>query len=173
MDNNSQSYEQAFMQSIQQPSPPPSSIDPTKPNKSFLPIIISIILAFVVIIETIALVSISNKSANSSDDEEISRVSTANDSAEDISDARLTFDENYTIVALEFACIADDGAKYEFTKTKTYKHTDASSTVIDSGTYSIVNGGAVVLNETDPTKQRIIYYDGYYIMEGLDFYGCE
>ena len=115
MENNQSDYEQKFVEQVKQTT---SQADVTSsrrmahPSNKF-PIIILITLICIVIIETIALISLavvySNEINDGAPDVEYT------DSAEAISeDGGYTFDDTYTIVAFDLVCVDDDGNTYSF-----------------------------------------------------------
>lgn len=176
MDNNNNNYEQEFIKNIKQvsqPMPSPQPAPRTSSNASILSLVIAIVLAFIVLIESIVLAVFAvNYFTPEEEFEEIT--TTVDDSPEALSAASsYTYDENYGITAFNLTCTAEDGATYTFTKAKEYQQTDASSNPVSSGTYSIINSGAVVLDDPSTSgEDKIVYYDGYDIIDGVTFYTC-
>ena len=173
MDDDKYNYEQEFLAKVKQTTPPvkTASVNHAANTKNKAPIIVSIVLACIVFIETIALVPLLIAYFNTQNDGPDVGYS---DSTESISEeGDYIFDDTYTIVAFDLTCTDDDGNTFVFDKTNTYRRTGSQSNYTESGTYSIVKGGAVVLNNPTQESEKIVYYDGYYIMEGLTFYSCE
>lgn len=182
MENNN--YEQDFIKNVRATSrvaPPANKGVGGADGASRLPLIVSIVLAMVVLVESIALTVFAINYGEVldlyGDDVADSEFDTNDDSPEALSEGSIyNFDENYMITAFDLTCVADDGIKYSFTKAGDYEKTDDSSNIIDSGTYSILNGSAVVLNNSDVPngdKKMVAYYDGAYLIEDTTFYTCE
>ena len=178
MDNNS--YEQEFIKSIKQPKQPvPTPRPALKPNSdaSTLPLIVSIILGIVVLVESVALIIFAINYGEVLDlygeNNSTSSGEATNDSPEALSEnSNFTYDEDYNVISFDLTCTAEDGSKYAFTKAGTYQKTDGSSNSVDSGSYSVINSGAVVLKSSNQTNDKTVYYDGYDIIEGITFYTC-
>ena len=180
MENNN--YEQEFIQNVKrtsQPVPSRQTALKTSANTSVAPLVIAIILALVVLIESIALAIFAVNYGEALDlyggdySSEI-EYDSVSDSPEALSEASsYNYDDDYNITAFDLTCTTDDGSKYTFTKSKSYQKTDASSNSTSSGSYSIINSGAVVLNSSNTNEEKIVYYDGYDIIEGTTFYACE
>lgn len=177
MDNNN--YEQEFLKKVQQqPAPSPRPVAKTTTSATSLPLILSILLAIVVLVESVALVifainygAVLDLYGETEYDE---NTTGTNDSPDALNEgAVFSYDENYNITAFEITCTAEDGSKFAFTKSGTYQKTDSSSNSIDSGNYSITNGSAVILKSANNPGDKIVYYDGYDVIEGLSFYTCE
>ena len=177
MDNNN-NYEQQFIQNVKQSTTPvvpaSSSMSSGNPESSSkLPLIIAIILACALLIESIVLVFFATRSVSPSAEVEQDTSDIPEDTPEALSDAsNFTFDENFAITAFNLTCTNENGTKYVFDKSNTYQKINSATTPIDSGSYSIVNSAAVVLNNSQ-NAEEVIYYDGYYVIDGLTFYECE
>lgn len=173
MDNNN--YEQQFIQNTRQSNQPMAPRPAAAPSTSgsVLPLVIAIILAFIVLIESIVLAIFAVNYFTP--EEEFEDITTVNDSPEALSAAgSYTYDANYGITAFNLTCTSDDGATFTFTKAKEYQQTDTSSNPVSNGTYSIINSGAVVLDDPNTSgEDKIVYYDGYNIIDGVTFYACE
>ena len=179
---NDNTYEQEFIKNVRQAAhatPPAKTKVGDSAAGSKLPLILSIFLTFVVLVESVALIVFAVNYAEVLDlyGEDVTiEYDSSKDSPEDLSeDSKFNYDSEYLVTAFDLECTAEDGTKYSFTKSGSYKKTDKTSAVTDSGSYSIVNGGAVVLNGGNNTsdEKNIVYYDGYSIMEGLNFYTCD
>ena len=182
MENNN--YEQDFIKNVRATSrvaPPANKGVGSTDGASRLPLIVSIVLAMAVLVESIALIVFAVNYGEVLDlygeDLVESELDVNDDSPEALSEGSIyNFDENYMITAFDLTCVADDGMKYSFTKAGDYEKTDDSSNIIDSGTYSILNGSVVVLNNSDGSandKKKATYYDGAYFIEDTTFYTCE
>jgi hypothetical protein len=176
MDNNS--FENEFIQNVKQTTRPPAkpSIKPGA-GESKLPLVIALVTSFIVLIESIILVTFTvnyfNKDQEDDDDENIS---VYDDSPESLSEeGAFTLDDSYAITAFNLTCTSEEGSKYVFKKSKAYQKSDATSTTIDSGNYAILNETAVILNSDNSSsdEESIVYYDGVYVIEGKTFYECK
>ncbi|MBQ6414609.1 hypothetical protein IJI28_03255 [Candidatus Saccharibacteria bacterium] len=178
---NNSNYEKEFINSIKQTGQQiPLSQQKLKiaTNTSKPHLAITIILAIIVLIESVALAILAFNYGEVLDlygnNEPEYNETTNNDSPEALSnDNDFTYGENYEVTAFNLICTNGDGSKYTFTKSKNYQKTDTSLGSTESGTYSIVNGGAVILNNPNQTEEKIVYYNGYDIMEGTTFYTCD
>ena len=175
---NDNSYEQEFIKNVKRASVSPVGNGANGSSK--LPLVVSILLAVVVLLESVALIVFAINYAEVLDlygGDVVAEYDSSKDSPEDLSEnSNFTFDKDYNVIAFNLECVAEDDTKYSFTKAGEYKKTDKTSAVTDSGSYSIVNSGAVVLNggsDTANGEKKIVYYDGYNIMDGLDFYTCD
>lgn len=79
-----------------------------------------------------------------------------------------TFDSNGELATFNAICVTDDGAYFKIFKSGTYEQYDASTNLINSGNYSMVNGIVVSIS-----PDRVLYYDGYYLADGTTIYDCE
>lgn len=178
MDNNN--YEQEFINNVKQTKQPVSSprfVPGTTAKASTLPWIISMVFALIVLVESVALVIFAINYGEALDlygGGNSSESSTTNDSPEAISEGgAFNYDDDYNITAFALTCTNDDGSSYTFTKDGTYQQKNSSSNPVDSGTYTVTNSSAVVLKSPNQPNDRIVYYDGYDIVEGLSFYSCD
>ena len=155
MDNN---YKQTMPHSTAQSQPATSSS---------LPLIISLVMSIIAILEAVAL-TIVIVNTFKTDEYDYSDVEETLESAP----ASYTFDNNDEIIAFSLTCTAPDNSTITFTKNNEYSVLDQSSSLVGSGTYSIVRSSAVTLkNENGDTKS--IYYDGTDIIDGTTFYECK
>lgn len=179
MDNNS--YEQEFIKNIKQTKQPASPPRPTpKPitNSSTPSLIVSIILGIIVLVESVALVIFAINYGEvlglygETGAEYIE--GSIEETPESLSEkSAFNYDDEYNITAFNLVCNTEDGSQYEFTKTGTYQKTSNASSSTDSGTYSIVNNSAVVLENPSRTDDIVVYFDGDTIIDGTDFYTCD
>lgn len=177
---NNSNYEKEFINNIKQAgqqAPLPQQKLKIATNTSKLQLVITITLAIIVLIESIALAIFAFNYGEVLDlyggNEPEYNEATNNDSPEALSnDNDFTYGENYEITAFNIICTNEDGSKYTFSKSKNYQKTDTSSGSTESGTYSIINGSAIILNDSNQTEEQVIYYNGYDIIEGTTFYTC-
>ena len=178
---NDNSYEQEFIKNVKRASGPSvGGANSGATSSSKLPLVVSILLAIIVLVESVALIVFAINYAEVLDlyGEDVAvEYDSSKDSPEDLSEnSNFTFDNDYNVTAFNLECVSEDDAKYSFTKAGEYKKTDKTSAVTDSGSYSIVNSGAVILNSRSDAiggEKKIVYYDGYNIMDGLNFYTCD
>ena len=170
MDNK---YEQEFMQNVRREAAQDRITIPPKASQSGdsskLPLAIAIILAIIVLFESIALVILLIHVVNGSTS---SFQEDAFYESFDDTPPSLEYDSNYQIVSFALTCTSTDGNKYVFTKDKTYEQLNQSSNPTGSGIYKILNSSAVVLNDGNNTS-KTVYYDGLNIIDGTTFYECE
>ena len=166
MENNN--FEQQFQQDIKSSMVQPVAKDS---GASKLPLVISIALAAVILVESIALViTLSNyfSLVNGGGEYEDSVI------ADDIEDDNsFVYNDDYNLTAMNITCIAGDGAKFVFAIDNNYQQYNASSSVINSGTYSITNDSLVALSNSSNQQGKVLYYDGFTIADGLTIYNCE
>lgn len=132
-----------------------------------LPLIVAIILALVVLVESIVLVFFGINFFGSHDDDYVPLEESSDINTEDGS---VKYDDADTITALNLKCSGDDGFTITFDDTMNYV-TTGSSQLGESGTYSIVNGEAIVLN-SNTGQERVVYFDDFSIVDGIKFYSC-
>lgn len=178
MNNN---YEQEFVEKVSvanQPAPSnwqaPSSTGP----KSSLLLVVVIIFAIIVLVESVALIIFATNYGEVLDlygdgDIEYPDDLTGDYSDELSSNSNFDYDDNFDVTSFNLTCTNEDDFEYAFTKSGTYQKTDSASNTIDSGTYSIINGGAVVLDSANQSEDKVVYYDGYVVMDGIDSYMCD
>lgn len=177
---NNSNYEKEFINSIKQTAqqaPAPQLKPKTAANTSKLQLIITIIFGIIVLIESIALAILAYNYGEVLDlygnNEPEYNEATNNDSPEALSeDNDFSYDEDYNITAFNLVCTSGDGSKYTFNKSKEYQKTDTSSSITESGTYSIIKGSAIILNSPNHTEEKVVYYDGYDIIDVTTFYTC-
>lgn len=166
MDN---SFEEQFAQNLRT-----TSAQATKPisrptSDSRLPLIISVILASIVLIESIALViTIVNYFDTFSSDTE-----GFVEEQEDPSVENFIISEDGHLVAFNSTCKnAETGAYYTFSTNNSFREYSATGSLSSSGTYSIVRDSIVKFNTSSGSKDNLIY-DGYILTDGNIIYDCE
>ena len=171
---NNNNFEQQFMQNLQAtaaPAPTPVQAGGAGGGGSKVPLITTIVLAVVVLVESIALVLalVSLGQANSGEyysDEEIS------DEGDVDGESDYVFNDNYDLVALNVACDnQESGNKIELTTSNGYKLSDASGSVISTGTYSLLRDSIVVVKPSSGSESTL-YYDGIVLADGTTIYEC-
>lgn len=163
MDNNS-SFEQQFAQSLNVAPQQPAS---GGTGSSKLPIIISIVLAVIVVVESIALVftmnnylSVADTSSETTDEEEV-----VDEEEDEPVDNNYVYDDSDALIAMNANCRASDGSTIVLDTSNNYTATGAFT---GSGTYTIVNESLVSLSGAD----KVLYYDGWDLADGLTIYTC-
>lgn len=164
--NNKQEFIPNSKQEVAQPSLQPTSY--SKPTTSLkLPLIVSLTMGIVAILEAIALVIVIINMVNVENYD----YSDLEATVEEVPDA-YKFDSNDDIVAFSLTCTSHDNARMTFTGNNTYSIYDQSSSQIGSGTYSIIRSSAVTLKDKDGSS-KTVYYDGTSIIDGTTFYECQ
>lgn len=192
MDNSN--LDQQFKQSINAVAPKPVAVsrpvsninsNPSpniikQSNSEKLPWIISIILAAIVLIESIALVIFLiihfNMVNNTYEIEDVEIPEYSNEETvieEDVSDSNYIYDENYNLTAANLTCVADDGATIVLDTSNNYKRYDGSSSTIDSGSYTIKNDSLISLKTSGSDNGKVLYFDSITIADDLIIYDCE
>lgn len=134
--------------------------------------LVVIVLAVVIVLETITFSVILAKSLNGNEADDFAMTEeevTPQDFDVDVGEE---YDEEGNIVGIEQNCVSDDGGKFEFTYDKTYKRYDSDGSMIDNGIYDLVNDSLVALKDSEGVK-KVLYYDGYDVAEGLSLYHCD
>lgn len=178
MDNN---YEQEFIKKVKttnQPTPPNRRTQSSAEAKPSLALIVAIILAITVLVESVALIVFAVNYGEVLDlygdtGIEYPEEPTSDSPEELSSDSDFDYDDDLNITAFNLTCTNEDDSQYVFTKSGTYQKSNSASNAIDSGTYSIINSGAIVLDSANQSEDKIVYYDGYDIIEGTSFYTCD
>ena len=192
MDNSN--LDQQFKQSINAVAPKPVAVsrpvsninsNPSpniikQSNSEKLPWIISIILAAIVLIESIALVIFLiihfNMVNNTYEIEDVEIPEYSNEETvieEDVSDSNYIYDENYNLTAANLTGVADDGATIVLDTSNNYKRYDGSSSTIDSGSYTIKNDSLISLKTSGSDNGKVLYFDSITIADDLIIYDCE
>ena len=136
-----------------------------KSQKNLLAITIAI-LAFVILVESIALAITLNNYFSLVNDEDTDNVVEGDI---DLSDDNHVYDDEDNLKSIQSICTAESGMSYSLDNSNKYKQSDSSGTVIDSGDYKIVNYDLVSLSNND----KVLYYDGTSLADGLIIYTCE
>ena len=166
---NDNNFEQQFIKNVGQSTVANTQ---TPKNTGTLSLTIAIIMAVIVLIESIALVVISMSYSQMLDnyfsDEGDGFIE---ETYVNESETAYQFDDSLNLVSFNLTCTAEDGSKFVFKKAKTYQNTSNSST--SSGTYSILNGSVIVLNDSSNSgDQQTLYYEGRNIINGTTYYNC-
>lgn len=163
MDNN---YGQQYIQNTNSiPAQPTGSADDSGSSK--MPLIISIALSAVVLVESILLlVTITNYFSIMNESE------LENESYDDSEDASINddyaFDKNDNIIAFNGSCRSNNGSRYEFTKDGKFQYFDTSSNPVNSGTYTMTDEVVINLSDSDKT----LYFGDEYVVDGNTVYDC-
>lgn len=171
------SFEQEFIHNVKQTTPPqvikpqPANLNPNASAKtSKLSFIAIIILAIIALVEAVALVVMAINLQAEPDEELVE------DELDDYAVSNLTpyeYDNEDNIVALNLTCESEDGNQFAFTKAKQYTKSSGSAPE-ESGTYSMLKNTAIILNNgAGAGEEKIVYYDGIYVIDGTTFYSCE
>ena len=162
MDN--ENFRQQFTQNVKAASAPPVAV---VESPSRLPFIISIALAAIVLVESIALlVTMTNYFSIANEVELGDEVVTE----ENYTETNYFFTDEGKLKAFYLVCTSEAGNKFIFNKDNTYTKADSNSSQTGSGNYSITNDSIVSL---DGSSDKILYYDGFSIAEGTTLYNCE
>lgn len=174
MDNSS--FEQQFTQNVKASAAQPytPSYAPPRPNSSKLPLITTIALAAVTFVESLVLIiTLSNyfAMANSLDEsyEEDSTSSNTSEAEVTDDDENYAYDEEGNVTAFEATCTNEEGASYKLTKNNSYEQYTSSSSLLGSGTYTILYDSIVSISGSDKT----LYFDGMILADGTNIYECE
>lgn len=165
MENNS--FEQQFKQNVDNKMTELVSNPPKPPrSKVNVPVIISIILAIIVLIETIAIcIMVHNHFASTNEDfYEVIELEEANDD--------ILLDEEKRLVAMNLTCINDSGDYFTFSTDSTFEEYDSTSNLLGSGTYSVFNDSIIILNNPDGVQERTLYYNWLNLANGTTLYDC-
>lgn len=176
MDNND--FEQDFIKKVkQQPVVPQKTVTETTVRSSMLTLILPIIFAVVVLVESVALVifainygvvlNLYGENYAEHSEEKVDDLPEAHGENNDYS-----IDDNYNVIAFNLTCEVQDGSRYTFAKSGNYQKYDKTSDTTESGSYSIVNGSAVVLKNSNQSEDTVVFYDGENIIENTTFYVC-
>ncbi len=201
MDNN-QDFKKQFMQNVKnasqnattqsvkpqvatpQPAAPVIHEEKTRPSLS---LIISIILAIVVVLQSIALIIVINNhfAMFSGDTEEVGEET----ETEGEEDTPYVYDDENTLIAMEATCTAEDGSYLHLTKNNNFEEykivspsTDSNSHVtkdtgeatpslVDSGSYSITRDSVFTFKKS--SGEKTYFFDGYTLTDNTVFYDCE
>lgn len=164
MENSS--FEQQFTQSLNAAPLQPAN---NGMGKSKLPIIISIVLAVIVVVESIALIITMNNYLAIVDevpayDEDEGYIE--DEEGEEAIDNNYVYNDSDALVAMNANCKATDGSAITLDTSGNYT---ATGPLAGSGTYTITNDSLISLSGSN----KVIYYDGWDLADGLTIYSCE
>lgn len=168
--DNTGNFEQQFTQNVKatatQPVYEAQSVGTTGNSK--LLIAITIALAAIVLVESIALVltlsnyfSYTNAESGGEENEASYEENTSN--------PNYSWDESYNLTAMNLTCTAEDGSYFTFDLNNKYEEHNSTSAIASLGSYAITNGSLVSLSNSG----KVLYYDGWDIADGLTIYKCE
>ena len=166
MDNNS-NFEQQFTQNLNAGAPTMQPIETTT-GSSKLPLIVAIALAAITLVESIVLIiTLSNyfSLANDTYSEDIEEESAVD---EVIVDNNYNYDDNDNLVSLNATCTNNSGATYTLKTDNSYT-LSGSDSANTSGTYTVTNDSLISLSGSN----KVLYYDGISLADGLTIYECE
>ena len=161
MDNSS--FEQQFAQSLNTAPLQPAN---GGTSNSKLPIIISIVLAVIVVIESIALVITMNQYLSTPVEETAVTEEDTDENEDEPVDENYVYDNNDYLIAMNANCKAPDGSTIVLDIANNYT---ATGTLTGSGTYTVVNESLISLSN----NSNVLYYDGWNLADGLVIYTCE
>lgn len=162
-----ENYEQQFMQNIKSGTSNKNPETPSHKPASSLPLVIAIILAIIVLIESIVLIIVlANLFGGYVSDLDVTY------EISDDEEEYYIFDDQGDISAFSITCTSDDNSQYSFGKNQQYKAYNAESELLDSGSYSIIRSDIIVLGEPS-TNNKTLFYDGANVVDDLVFYECE
>ncbi|MDO5451476.1 MAG: hypothetical protein Q4F56_00085 [Candidatus Saccharibacteria bacterium] len=173
---NNDDFEQQFTQTVKTLAtehPPVVEREPISPkpsSNSKLLIIAIIVLSIILLVESIALIiTLNNYFSNM----EYEYVEEDLGEATEIPDSNYVWDEEGNLVAFDISCTSGNGSRYVLNKDGKYQEYDNSSTLVDLGTYTIINNGIIPLTSTRTTEEKVIYYDGFDLAHNTTIYHCE
>ena len=162
MDNSN--FEQQFKQNLK--TPVETVPVATTANSSKLPLVIAIALAAITLVESIVLlITLSNYFAVTNEEPADWDIA----SEEEVDSGVYTYDDNYNLTAFNLKCTAEDGSYYTLDTDNQYEEHNAADAIVASGPYSITNDSLVSLSGSN----KVLYYDGFDIADGLTIYTCE
>lgn len=166
--DNTGNFEQQFTQNVKSAATQPvyEAKLGSAPSGSKLPIVIAIALAAIVLVESIALIiTLGNyfSLTNNSGTEEIEMDNAYQE------DSDYVYNDNDELTAIKLTCEAPDGSYYVFDVNNKYEEHNSTSAIANSGTYKITHDKLISLSNGD----KILYYDGFEIADGLTIYSCE
>lgn len=182
--DNQKTFEQQFMQNVK--TAPQPVVPKPEGNPKPLQLIISIILGVVVVLQSIGLIILASNSAVSESSEE---EYDDGETEEDTENLPYVYNDNNELVSMEATCTAENGSYLALTKDNSFEEYgivsptadsdshvtkstgEASPTLIDSGSYSVIRDSVFVFNK--PSGNRTLYFDGFTLTDGSVFYECE
>ena len=164
MDNNG-NFEQQFTQNLKATAPAPVPTTATAGTNK-LPLVIAIALAAITLVESIVLIiTLSNYFSLVNGDSDAYEIPT-----EGSSDAEAyAYDDDYNLTAVSLSCVAEDGSSYKLTIDNQFEQYNAAGSLAASGPYTITNDNLISLAGSN----KVIYFDGFDIADGLTIYTCE
>ena len=171
MDN--QNFEQQFTQNVRSSAVQPVGVESSSSSK--LPLVISIALAAIILVESIALlITITNYSnavneyfSYDGDAGEVVDEGGVDGTTED----DYVYDDNGNLTAMEINCTNESGTKIKLDKSNKLEILDSNSNVTNSGSYTILRDSVISL--TGSSNDRTFYYDGLILADGTTIYDCE
>ena len=167
MDNNN--FEQQFTQNVKSVTPVQSVV--AGEGSSKLPLIISIVLGAVTLIESIILVvTLVNffQVVNPAEEEinaDVEEYDTIGDEDEFVG-----YNDNDEVDWLNLTCTNEEtGNQYVLTQSKNFQKYENSS-LVNSGSYAVFNDSLVSLSGDEG---KVLFFDGYSIADGLTVYDCD
>lgn len=164
MDN---SFEQQFTQNLK--ATPIQPVEAPSSDSSKLPLVISIVLAAIVLFESIALVvALTNyfDTFSYSESEEIVL-------DDDPTSSNYSFDEDDNLVAFAATCTnSDTGASFTLSKNNSYRENSSATNLTGSGSYAIKRDSIITFTDSTGEK-KTLFYDGYILTDGITIYDCE
>ncbi|MBP5656367.1 hypothetical protein J6X15_02175 [Candidatus Saccharibacteria bacterium] len=170
----SSDFEEKFVNDIQNESD--KSVKKTTNQSSHfnkIAIVTVLALVLIIVIETVALVVVSSNKGRNDEVENPEEVISDSELGGDFTnDNSYTYDESDNLISFDLSCTSKNNARYVFTKLNNYEEYDSNNTKIKSGTYEIIHDGIVLLKATNNSEQ-VLYFDGFDIAKGTDFYTCK
>lgn len=163
MDNNG-NYERQFAQNLKSATPIPMENASTGSNKLLL--VITIMLAIITLMESIALITTLNNYFSIMNEEVV--VDESSFEEEPVYDAYV-YDDDYNLTAFNLICTTEDGSYFSFDSDKKFEQHNTTGAISASGSYTITNDSLITLSGSD----KVLYYDGFDIADGLTIYNCE
>lgn len=165
MDNNS-NFEQQFTQNLKATAPAPAPTMTTA-GTGKLPLVVAIALAAITLVESIVLITtLNNYFSLVNGDSDVYEVPVEGSSSDTEAYA---YDDDYNLTAVSLTCVAEDGSSYELTIDNQFKQYNAAGSLAASGPYTITNDNLISLAGSN----KVIYFDGFDIADGLTIYTCE
>ncbi len=168
MDNNN-NFEQQFTQNVKSVTPVQSVA--AGEGSSKLPLIISIVLGAVTLIESIILVvTLVNffQVVNPTEEEINADVEEYDTIGDD--DEFVGYNDDDEVDWLNLTCTNEEtGNQYVLTQSKSFQKYENSS-LVNSGSYAVFNDSLISLSGDEG---KVLFFDGYSIADGLTVYDCD
>lgn len=166
MDNND--FKQQFTQDIKTSTK--LSGPSTQNNRGFF--IFMIVITCLMILQLIvSIVILTNTMSRVSEPNEEAAVSETGFSEPEDEYASIYNDEGF-LTALAATCQSEKGVVFTLDEDNTYQKTNSDSPIPETGTYTIVRGSVVNFTGSN-SEQTTLFYDGYALTDGTNFYECE